>query len=187
MNYEKKLKELSEIVKSLAPNLQFHNWTHMQEVDNACKMYAQMEGLDEHNTYILRTAALTHDLYFEVGGIFNEEKTVDITNKILSTLNYTTEEIKKVRKLIMATRLPTNPQNISEKIICDADLDNLGRYDFFEKSELCRIEGGFEKKKWYEKQMPLFLNHVNYYTDSAKKLRGEKLKQNIEDLKVMKW
>jgi hypothetical protein len=30
----------------------------------------------------------------------------------------------------MATKLPPNPKNLLEKIICDSDLDYLGRSDF---------------------------------------------------------
>ena len=34
--------------------------------------------------------------------------------------------------MIMATKIPQTPTNQLDKILCDADLDYLGRDDFFE-------------------------------------------------------
>ena len=34
--------------------------------------------------------------------------------------------------MIMATKIPQSPRNGLEEIICDADLDYLGRDDFYE-------------------------------------------------------
>ena len=43
----------------------------------------------------------------------------------------TEDEIERICDMIMVTKYPHQPKNITEQIICDADLDYLGRDDFF--------------------------------------------------------
>jgi hypothetical protein len=43
------------------------------------------------------------------------------------------DKIKIIEELIIATIYTRTPQNILESIIRDADTDNLGRDDFFDK------------------------------------------------------
>jgi hypothetical protein len=54
---------------------------------------------------------------------------------------YPVDKISIVERLILATK-PSyqNPIDIYEKIIKDADLDNLGRKDFFEKGHSLKKE-----------------------------------------------
>jgi hypothetical protein len=54
---------------------------------------------------------------------------------------YPEEKIKLVERIILAT-IPEykTPIDIYEKIIRDADMDNLGRKDFFEKSNSLKRE-----------------------------------------------
>lgn len=48
----------------------------------------------------------------------------------LPHFGYTGDEIEQVCDIIMATQMPQNPHNHLGQIICDADLDYLGRNDF---------------------------------------------------------
>ena len=50
--------------------------------------------------------------------------------RILPGYNYTPEQIERICSIIMATRLPPRPADLLEEIICDSDLDYLGRSDF---------------------------------------------------------
>ena len=77
--------------------------------------------------------------------------------------------IKKVTGCIIATRMPQNPTNNIEQIICDADLFHLGSDNFKEKSKLLRDElkefGGEElsKKEWRQNNIA-FLEAHKYFT-----------------------
>ena len=44
--------------------------------------------------------------------------------------DYSKSDIKKVKDLIMATKIPQDPSTFLATILCDADLDYLGRDDF---------------------------------------------------------
>ena len=86
--------------------------------------------------------------------------------------------------------MPQNSQTRLQKIMCDADLDHLGRDDFFEKGDLLRKEWQIFRKKmyndeqWYKLQLK-FLEEHEYFTISAKKLRNRGKLKNIEHLKKL--
>ncbi|NJN43809.1 MAG: hypothetical protein HC806_03090 [Anaerolineae bacterium] len=85
--------------------------------------------------------------------------------------------------MIIATRLPQSPRNLLEEILADADLDTLGRDDFFTRSDALREEWanyGRESPlaQWLEGQLAFIKNH-NYHTPAARMLRNETKKKNI--------
>jgi len=183
----KKITELYKIAESIAPRLPYHNLYHMTQVAGICERYALMEKIDKRHIPALKAAGLLHDIVYVPGRKDNEEKSVEIARKILPEIGYSSEEVESVSRLILATKVPTNPKDILEKIICDSDVDNFGRDDFFEKTELLRIEFDVDKKAWYTETTPNIMNHIRYYTESAKKRRKAKLKENIEKLRRLRW
>lgn len=95
-----------------------------------------------------------------------------------------------VTENIMATKVPQNPQNFLEMALCDADIYNSGRDDFFEKGETLRREVGslngneIPLQQWYEGTLKLFTEvfKKDYYTDAARNLRYDKRKDNMKEL-----
>lgn len=87
--------------------------------------------------------------------------------------------------LVLATKLPTRPKSRMEEIICDADVDNLGREDFLERSEEVRKEAGAEYGEKWLKGLIGFLESHRYYTKSAQALRSEGVKTNIAKLRKL--
>lgn len=53
-----------------------------------------------------------------------------ITSAIMKQEGFSTKDIRKVKKMILATKIPQNPQSFLSSLLCDADLDYLGRDDF---------------------------------------------------------
>ena len=78
----------------------------------------------------------------------------------------------------MATKLPPNPQNLLEKVICDADLDYLGRSDFIP------ISNDIDLNTWNKKQVA-FLSSHQYFTNTAQRLREEAKDYQVERLKKL--
>ena len=116
---------------------------------------------------------------------------VRIAKSILPSYNYDGKDIDKISGIILATKMPQEPktESILQKIICDADLDNFGRKDFYVKGELLRLE--LEKqgvaiplRAWYENSVRLLENH-HYFTDAAKRLRDEGKEKHIEEIKEL--
>jgi predicted metal-dependent HD superfamily phosphohydrolase len=160
-------------------NHAYHNFVHAVDVRDCTLRIAHDENLGQYEKFLLGTAALMHDLIVEKDNLYNEERSAMLAQEVLPNLGYSKYEVQEISKLILATKLPTKPNSKLEQVMCDADLDNLGRTDFLEKGEQVRQELGMERDaKWYER-LYKFLENQNYYTDSAKKDRVPGLKRNM--------
>ena len=107
----------------------------------------------------------------------------------LRILGYTEKQIDVISRIILATQFPHTPKTNLEEIMCDADLDNLGREDFYEKSELLRRELGAQgvaksPRQWYEGLLP-FLEQHRYFTQAARQLRQERKEQYMREIKEL--
>ncbi|HLC77655.1 MAG TPA: hypothetical protein VJH92_00860 [Candidatus Nanoarchaeia archaeon] len=164
-------------------DLPYHNFKHAEDVARVSRELAIKEGINSEGIFLLETAGYIHDIISEVGRKDNEERSIERGEYFLPTMGYTPSQVYRVKSLVMATKLPTNPKNLLERIICDADLDNLGREDFFEKNEALRQEFGItDKKSWYQDSVN-FLEGHNYYTRAARRYRGQMKSYNLAQLK----
>lgn len=89
----------------------------------------------------------------------------------------------------MATKLPPNPKTLLEKIICDADLDYLGRADFIPVSNTLYEELKAQNKisdinEWNKLQVKFISNH-QYFTETANRLREVNKQKQIERIKKL--
>ena len=163
------------IVNAIAPTLPYHNMPHNVDVAARCRHYALHERLTNTDALVLESAALFHDAVYVIGRKDNEEESVKVAEKTLPALGYRTKTIDMITQLIMATKLPTAPKDIGEEIICDSDIDNLGREDFWEKAERVRQEANVDTNLWYGALLPKFLSGVKYYTKSARQERESRV------------
>ncbi|MBN2052343.1 HD domain-containing protein [Candidatus Woesearchaeota archaeon] len=169
-------------MKAYMPNHEYHNQRHAKDVFYTANKLAKMEGMSYEDRFALATAALLHDVVFVKGAKDNEEKSAEFAKPYLVKLGYTSGQIEKISELILATKIPTSPRNKLEMIICDADVDNLGREDFLKRGEEVRQELGIaDKKKWYDIQVKFLQSH-KYYTTTAQKLRNTGVRNNIETI-----
>jgi hypothetical protein len=104
---------------------------------------------------------------------------------------YSQDQIDKINDLILSTRFPPKPTNKIEEIMCDADLDYLGRTDFIPISRNLFMEL-YEKKiiksidDWNNTQVKFIKNH-QYFTETAKKNRGVNKSIQLDNLTQMKF
>jgi predicted metal-dependent HD superfamily phosphohydrolase len=151
------------------------------------ELIAKAEGINtEHEVDLLKLAAAYHDSGFLFTYKNHEEKSCEILkNDLAGKLNK--QDIEIVCGLIMATRIPQSPKTHLEKIICDADLDYLGRSDFEPISNNLYKEfivyGVIkEKDNWNEIQIK-FLETHNYFTSSSFLKRNTKKQEHLLLLK----
>lgn len=181
--YQQKITKLLAIAASFYPKLPYHNFNHAIEVWSVAKKYGILSQLRDEERLVLESAAIMHDIVYVVGQKDNEEKSAELGNKLSVKLGYSNSQIHGVKELILATKWPTNPKNQLEKIICDADLDNLGSKDFFEKSRYLLEEWGVKEDiNWYSQQLKLLENN-HYYTNLAKQIRGSGKLENTSKVK----
>jgi len=121
---------LSRLKDELDSQLGYHNIAHTLDVLEQAEVIAIQEKVtDKHDVLLLKTAAIFHDSGFLFVYKNHEEKGCEIASESLKNV-FSEEDIKKVCGMIMATKIPQTPNTLLEQIICDADLDYLGRNDF---------------------------------------------------------
>lgn len=121
---------LSRLERELDPRLGYHNLSHTLDVVEQSQKIAKQEGInDEHELLLLKTAAVFHDSGFLFVYKNHEEKSCEIAAEYLDG-RFSDADMKRIYGMIMATKIPQSPRNLLEQIICDADLDYLGRRDF---------------------------------------------------------
>lgn len=173
----------------LPSQLLYHGPDHTKDVLKAAERLAIMEGVHGNDLLVLKTGALYHDAGYVVRYHHNEPEGVALAQRTLPSFGYTEKQMDIISRMILATQLPQSPKTILEEIMCDADLDNLGREDFYEKAELLRRELVFygvpkSPRVWYEELLP-FLEQHRYFTHAARQLRQELKELHIREIKEL--
>ena len=168
---------LSRLEKELDPRLGYHDILHTRDVVKQAEQIAKQEGVnDEHELLLLKTAAAYHDSGFLFVYKGHEEKSCEIALEDLKNV-FSEPDIKKIFGMIMATKIPQSTNTLLEQIICDADLDYLGRNDFEPISgnlykEFITFKIIPEDCIWDHLQIKFFESH-HYFTKTAIEKRND--------------
>ncbi|HJW31447.1 MAG TPA: YitT family protein, partial [Saprospiraceae bacterium] len=189
MNFEA-LKEMitRKLSSELSPTLLYHSYEHTMEVFHAALRYAEAEGVTGDDLTLLLTAVLFHDSGFILQAEDHEEHSCNLAKEILPQYDYTPDQIDKICGMIRSTKIPQNAKTHLEQILCDADLDYLGREEYtrvanhlYEEMSIAGMIKG--EKDWIDQQIRFLENHT-YYTPTAKKWRDETKAANLHALKI---
>ena len=177
---------LQQLDNELSGNLFYHGLHHTLDVFNAALKIAGREQLTAAEIKLLRIAVLYHDAGFMLTYKNHEEKGCEMARKNLPEYGYTKEELDIICGMIMATKIPQSPHSLLERIICDADLDYLGRDDFSKISNTLFEEMKIyvhvhNEKEWYQIQKKFLENH-QYYTAFGKKNREPKKQAHLRKI-----
>ena len=178
---------LRRLEQDLSPQLFYHSLAHTRdEVAPAADRFASVEGVGGKEFQLLMVTAFFHDMGFIVQYDDHESASIRIAASILPGFGFMPEDVDIICNAIQATRLPQSPNTLLEKILVDADLDNLGKEDFFRRSqdlrrELTALGRGVSDQQWYASQMKFLKGHT-YWTAAARDLRGAQKQRNIVDL-----
>jgi uncharacterized protein len=188
------LSELKQIVfdklnKELPKHLYYHSPGHVADVYEAALHIAECEGINGNDRVLLATAVLFHDSGFIHQSKNHEDKGVEIARGMLPAFGYSIQEIDQICGMIMATKIPQTPHSKLEEIICDADLDYLGRDDFWEIGNSLHKEilaGGAEMsvKEWNQLQFR-FLTAHQYFTQTAIAERKAKKQLHLNTIQTL--
>lgn len=180
---------LTKLENELPKNLYYHNLKHTIDVITEVEIIGRKEGINDPEMVILKTAALFHDTGFILSYNAHEECGVKMARHILPKYFYSEDQIDKVANLIMNTKFPPQPKTKLEMIICDADLDYLGRTDFIPVSgNLYRELKEHGKIKsiddWNRLQIKFIENH-QYYTETARNMRDVNKIRQLDKLREL--
>jgi adenylate cyclase len=180
---------LNKLENELPPHLYYHNIKHTIDVVTQAELIGLGEGVNDEQLLILKTAALFHDSGHILGYDDHERFGTLIAREILPDFFYTQSQIDKVCDLIVATEMPPRPKNKLEEIMCDADLDYLGRSDMIPVSNLLYRELKDYKKigtwnEWNRLQIKFISGH-QYFTKTAMSLREVNKQKQIERIRKL--
>ncbi|MDY0280919.1 MAG: adenylate/guanylate cyclase domain-containing protein [Salinivirgaceae bacterium] len=178
---------LDKLERELPSYLFYHNYKHTIDVVSQVELIGIGEGVDDDEMLLLKTAGLFHDSGHIIGYDNHEELGVGLAKEILPNYKYNAKQIERICELIMATKLPPQPKTLLERIMCDADLDYLGRSDFIPVSNTLYEELKAQDKiadinTWNKIQVKFISNH-QYFTDTANKLREVNKQKQIDRIK----
>jgi len=183
---------LEKLSRELKPTLFYHDLNHTLDVLRSVERLATLEKITGDDLILLQTASLFHDAGMIKTYIGHEQASTELTQEFLPAFDFTPDQIGKINKMIMTTKLPQSATGALEQILCDADLDYLGRDDFFMIAHRLKLEWVIQKikpttlREWYFLQIAFLTNH-RYFTKSANELREAKKQENLLQIKeIMK-
>ena len=168
--------------------LYYHHYDHALSVMERALYLGKEEGVSEDELEMLAIAALFHDTWFVIQYDENEYIGAKIARNYLMTVLYNIEKISVIESIILATSPSAIPYNLLEKIIKDADMDNLGTNEFFNISEKIKHEREIiqhikiQDPDWHHASLDLIEWHT-FYTNTQIRERNEKLRENTEMLR----
>ena len=172
----------------LSPALTYHGKHHTLDVVAVAERLCVVENVSKKDTILVLTAALLHDIGFLRHYSDHEEHSCRIAEEWLPQFNYTEGSIKKICGLIRATKIPQSPQTPLEEILCDADLDYLGRDDFYTIGqtlfqEMKTLQLIDTEDNWNAMQVRFLENH-HYFTATNQKERAAIQEKHLQELRL---
>ncbi len=187
INYYKAERYIMKLLdQQLSSKLHYHSVGHSKDVVNAVERIALLENVTDEALFLLKSAANYHDAGFIEQYDANEPVGARLAGEILPRFGYTEADIKVIQELIYATRIPHAPKNHLEEILCDADLDYLGRDDFHEIADNLRRElkehGKIKSDRQWDEIQVGFLNMHKYFTKTSIETRREKKMKHLKEV-----
>jgi class 3 adenylate cyclase len=182
-------KVIDFLIKNLPEHLYYHDYTHTIDVVNQVELIGYGEGVSDHQILLLKTAALFHDTGHTIESKGHEAHGCIIAREWLTAYNYSIEQIDEICSIIMATEMPPAPRDLLQRIMCDSDLDYLGRTDFLPTSnklfkELKAMGIMSDSNVWNTLQIQ-FLSAHSFYTETSSRLREVNKQAQIDRIKKL--
>lgn len=180
---------LDKLERELPDYLFYHNVKHTVDVVTEVELMGWAEGCSDEEILLLKMAGLFHDAGHTISYDEHEFYGTEMVKKYLPEYNYSEEQIITICETIMATRLPPKPKTLLQKIICDADLDYLGRSDFIPVSNTLYDELKAQNKigslnDWNKLQVKFISGH-HYFTKTAQSLREVNKQKQIDRIQSL--
>lgn len=181
---------LSKLRNELSDQLSYHGLHHTLDVLKMADGLCESEGVSAHDRVLVKTAALFHDAGFVKNKhTGHEAEGCLLVQEILPQFGYASADIDCICRMIMSTKIPQSPSTLLEEILCDADLDYLGRDDFFtiggtlfEELQAYNLIG--DEQVWNRLQVS-FLSAHRFHTRTNKTLREPVKQRYLEELQEL--
>ncbi len=167
----------------------FHNFQHTYAVVEAAQHITEFFELKERDLKIVYIAAWFHDTGYSEGWEGHEERSAKLVETFLKEEQGIDDEefIEAVKGCIMATKMPHNPVDLRQQIVCDADLSHLGEKSYWDRCGRVRQEFALTREmimsdqEWIDFELNFMLGH-EYHTEAARELYGDRKGKHVKQL-----
>lgn len=181
---------LERLTHELPATLTYHAADHTKDVLEEVTRFATEDKLPEREIHLLQVAAAFHDSGFLIGPLNHENVSSSLASAAMKRFGgYSSEEIITVCQMIEDTKLIRQEQRLMQvphralsRYLLDADMSNLGRDDFFEKTALVRRESPIASEEQFSSNLINIISSKIWYTPAAKRVREENRRRNLEKL-----
>ncbi|MGG7552837.1 Pycsar system effector family protein [Chryseobacterium arthrosphaerae] len=166
----------------------YHNFIHTAYTVNKAEEIMKNTPVSDDDQEKVLVALWFHDTGYIECAKNHEERSVEIMKEFLHQENYPENYISDVEKLILATKITYEPQNLLEKIVKDADFSHFAGHDYNDISDALRKEWEltnvrcFSNDEWNAGNLDMLKNKHTYYTDYAKENWEPLKKKNIKKI-----
>ena len=172
------------LTRSLSNELYFHDLRHTLNVVRGVRNICKHMEFSEEEYEILLLAAWFHDTGHVHTYKGHEAESLKIAQEFLEEKNYPTDKIAQVLDCIAATRMPQQPKNKMQEVICDADLYHLSLPEYPHLQHLLREEWSqVLNQKYTDAEWSIlnlsFLNSHHYFTTYGKNVLGGRKALNL--------
>jgi predicted metal-dependent HD superfamily phosphohydrolase len=171
------------ILERFSDKISYHNLDHTLDVVQASELIGCACGLSDEQLEIVLVAAWFHDVGYYLGNEEHEAISARIARDFLEKEGLPEDKIQMVECCIAATKVPQQPTNLVEMVLCDADLYHLSTERFFEKSDLLMRElmmrdSSLKSRQWMKASWQFVRDHT-YHTAYGKKNLAPKKEANL--------
>ena len=176
--------------KHLDKRYTYHNKAHTLEVCNAVKLFAeQTPDLPQETCFALKIAAIFHDFGYLESSFDNEKLVLPYIKKFGSCAGIADSILLAANDMILETAFPYKPFTPAGKLLCDADIEYIGRECFCEQAKLFRRELAsdnivYTEKEWWSFELK-FLQENTFFTPICQTLRESGRLRNLEKVRQL--
>ncbi|QEH39614.1 Pycsar system effector family protein [Chitinophaga sp. XS-30] len=171
------------------PVLVYHNLAHTRQVVQAAEQISSYYRLTDNDQLVVMLAVWFHDVGYVLGKRKEHEQAgADAARNFIGMQQLPDNVADAVAGCILATRIPQEPANLLEQIVCDSDLFHLGSKDYRKRDKLLHAEtelatgrniSGIE---WTRTSI-MFLEVHKYHTAYCQTLLKQQKEENLERLR----
>lgn len=123
------------------PEVCYHNLDHTLLIVDTVNVLGKYFGLAEQDLEDLFYAGWLHDVgYWDGVAEGHEQQGANLAQTCLMELGLPEDRIRRIQSAILATKVPQQPKDLFEAIICDSDLSQLGSDLFYHHTLLLKKE-----------------------------------------------
>lgn len=170
--------------EKLSPDFQYHSIEYVLETVNVCENLCESHHLSTADREHLVLATLFHLTGLTSQKTDYQQASVEIFKDFANDQGIEDSRTEQVVRLIRSTVEGHQPKSLTEEILHDVLISDMGRRRFFSRAELLRLERKlvygkeYSEEEWEEEKQHLLVEN-DFHTLSGKREFGSRRAKNI--------